>query len=271
MARPARGNLRPGVFHVASHGVRDTNIFLDDNDRVSFLRLLGCVVYRFRWVCYGYCLMSNHFHLIVDTSADGLSAGMQMLDSLHSLKFNARYRRAGKLIRTHFMSERIDDDHRFMNALRYIARNPLDAGICEHPGEWMWSSYNATAGTLPAPLFLDVEAALGVFSPDRRRARNIYIDFVNGLSLEVEREMKSRFYTRESLGTCRVRDRLRPTLAELFNGCDSIESRDRAIHEAHEQYGYTLKEIGEYLGLSISQVSRVSRGVKGLHHKSNNS
>ncbi len=267
MARTARGALIPGVFHVASHGVGDGGIFLDEYDRVCFLRQLGSVVYRFRWICCSYCLMTNHFHLIVDTSAKDLTGGMHVLNSVYSRRFNARHRRSGRLVREHFMSEHIEDDYRFLNALKYIARNPVEAGICNHPGEWKWSSYNAIAGMIPAPTFLSVKPVLNLISQDERRARNTYVDFVSGCSLEVEREVKSRYYAGRAVTTCKVRERLRPTLAELFDGCDSIEARNRAIGNAFMVFGYTLKEIGEHVGLSQSTISRVGR----LHNKINRS
>lgn len=262
MSRTARGDLHPGMFHVASHGEGDRNLFLDDKDRASFLGLLGCVVYRFRWICCAYCLLSNHYHLIVDTSAENLSGGMQVLDSVHSRRFNARHRRSGRLIREHFMSDRIDDEYRFLNALKYIARNPVDAGICGHPGEWAWSSYNATAGIIPAPRFLSVQPVLALFSHDDRCARNTYIDFVSGSSPEVEREIKSRYYSSEPVTTGKIRERVCPTLASLLYGCDSLESRNRAISQAYLVFGYTLREIAEYVGLC-----RVGR----LNHNINNS
>jgi REP element-mobilizing transposase RayT len=265
VARSPRGDLQPGAYHVASHGVGDRSIFLDDFDRTSFLRQLGCVVYRFRWICCAYCLMSNHYHLIVDTSAESLSDGVKVLDGVYSRRFNKRHRRKGRLFREHFMSERIDDDYRFRNALKYVARNPVDAGICAHPGEWVWSSYGATAGTTPAPEFLSVQPALSHFSQNERRARNTYIDFVSGSSPEVEREMKSRYYSSEPITTCKVRERQRPTLSELFEGCDSTESRNQAICQAYQVFGYTLAEIGGHVGLCASTISRVGR----LHHRNN--
>lgn len=271
MPREARSDLLPGVFHVASHGLGDRRIFLDDFDRTSFLRLLGCVVYRFRWICSAYCLMSNHYHLIVDTDAERLSRGIQTLHSVHTRRFNSRHRRSGCLFRRHFMSDRIDDDYRFRNALKYIAINPVDAGICTHPGEWPWSSYSATAGTIRSPEFLSVQPVLSLFSQDVRRAQNTYIDFVSGSSPEVEREMKSRYYSSEPVASCRVRERTRPTLSELFDGCDSKDSRNAAIGRAYQVFGYTLAEIGEHVGLSESMVCKISRGVKGLNHNINNS
>ncbi|MFH1151067.1 MAG: hypothetical protein V1748_11400 [Actinomycetota bacterium] len=266
MARPPRSQLLPGVFHVSSHGVGERRVFLDDFDRVSFLRLLGSVVHRFRWICCAYCLLSTHYHLIVDTDPESLSRGLQALHSVYSLRFNDRHKRRGSLFREHCMCDRIDDDYRFRNALKYVARNPVDAGICAHPGEWVWSSYNATAGTIRGREFLSVQPVLSLFSQDVRRARNTYIDFVSGLSPEVECEMKSRYYSSEPVTACRVRERTRPTLSELFDGCDSMESRNHAIGRAYHVFGYTLKEIADHVGLSVSRVSRVGGlPLRNLH------
>lgn len=261
MPGKSRRDLPPGVVHVASHALGDGKLFLDDSDRTSFLELLGSIVYRFRWICTAYCLMSNHYHLILDTDAESLSRGIQALNSVHTRTFNSRHRRSGRLFRRHFMSNRIDDDYRFRNVLKYIVNNPVDAGMCSHPGEWPWSSYGATAGTTRIPEFLSVRIALSLFSHDARRARNTYIDFVSGSSPEVEREMRSRYYSSEPVASCGVRERKRPTLPELFDGCDSKDSRNAAIGRAHLVYGYTLAEIGGHVGLSESMVCKISRGA----------
>lgn len=245
-------------------------MFLDDIDRKSFLELLGSVVYRYRWVCCAYCLMRNHYHLLVDTSVESLSGGMKLLDGTYSRRFNSRYRRSGQMIRVHFMVERIDNDYRFLNAVKYIARNPLEAGVCCHPGEWSWSSYNATAGILPGPQFLDVGPVLDLFSKNDRTARFAYIDFVSGDSPEAQSEARSRYYSSTPVVTCKIRERSRPTLESLFKGCDSLESRNRAIHQAHRVFGYTLAEIGESVGLSVSMVCKISSGVGRLNHSLNN-
>jgi len=106
---------------------------------------------------------------------------------------------------------------------------------------------------------LSVGPVLSLFSRNARRARNTLIDFVSGSSPEVEREMKSRYYASEPVAACRVRERARPTLPELFEACDSKDARDAAIGRAHRAFGYTLAEIGEHVGLSESMVCNVCK------------
>lgn len=104
-----------------------------------------------------------------------------------------------------------------LNALKYIALNPVKARLCSHPGEWPWSSYNATAGILAPPAFLSVQPVLDRFSRDARRARNPFIDFIDGTAPEVESDIKSRHYLQEPVRTVKARPRIRPVLSWIFD------------------------------------------------------
>ena len=157
---------------------------------------------------------------------------------------------------------RVDEEYRMLNAVKYMALNPVEANLCNHPGEWAWSSYNATAGILPSPPFLSVQPLLDRFSYDTRRARNLYIDFIDGSSPEIEREVKSRYYLQEQVRTIKARPRLRPVLLDIFDGCEPRQSRDHAIGQAYNRWGYTLDEIGEHLGLHLSTVCKIARNYR---------
>ena len=110
-------------------------------DRRIFLALRVRVISRCEWQLDVYCLMTNHFHLLIKTPNPNLSSGMQWLKSVYATYFNGRYSFEGHLFQQRFGSRLIETEERFADTLRYIAFNPVKAGLCEHPSEWPWSSF----------------------------------------------------------------------------------------------------------------------------------
>ena len=139
MARQLRCELPDGVFHVTTLGVDETGIYRDDVDRVAFLRLLKLCVERFEWLVHVFCLMTTHYHLIVETTTEELSRGLHLLNGAHALRFNKRHGRKGHLFGDRFASWVIEGDEYFEAACRYVLENPVRAGLCERPSEWPWS------------------------------------------------------------------------------------------------------------------------------------
>jgi putative transposase len=145
MARPPRIQVPGGIYHVTSRGNRLQPIYHDDFDRRFFLALRDRVIRRCEWRLHAYCLMTNHFHLLVETPIPNLSTGMQRLKGDYADYFNGRYSFEGHLFQQRFGSRLLETEEYFSDALRYIAMNPVKAGLCEHPADWPWSSfYGAT-------------------------------------------------------------------------------------------------------------------------------
>jgi putative transposase len=164
MPRKPREDVADGVHHVYSRGNAHQLIYIDDFDRGSYLRLLGHVVVTKRWRCLAYCLMDNHVHLLVETPDPNLGSGMQLLHGLYAQTFNKRHKRVGHLFQGRFGSVRMLDQPQLWNAVGYIARNPVDAGACNHPADWRWSSHAATLARHHArPSWLDVPRLLEHF------------------------------------------------------------------------------------------------------------
>lgn len=177
MGRPLRTFLPNGVYHVASRGSDKKPIFRLDEDRERFLERLQLTVERYRLPCLAYCLMDNHYHLIVRTPDARLSAAMRELNGGYSKQFNAIHRRSAHLFRNRFMAQLIDSDSYLLIVCRYVAHNPVRAGLCQEPSTWKWSSYRATVGIDPARRFLDERILAGALGGgDRWRDR--YREFV---------------------------------------------------------------------------------------------
>ena len=186
MPRQPRYEVAAGMYHVTSRGNRHCDVFLDSIDRNRFLSLLEDVVMRNRWRCFGYCLMTNHFHLVVETPEPNLGHGMHRLNGMYAQRFNQRWDYKGHLFEQRFRSREVLSEVHMAEAARYVVLNPVRAGICRAPERWPWSSYCATMGTAAAPAFLAAGDLLAFFGHARDEAREAFEAFVRD-ALEIRR------------------------------------------------------------------------------------
>jgi len=284
MARPLRIEFPGAVYHVTSRGNARQPIFNDDEDKGGFLDTLSIVVERFNLLCHAYCLMENHYHLLVETPKGNLSKGMRELNGVYTQRFNQRHRRAGHLFQGRYKAILVEKDRHLLSLCRYVVLNPIRVGLIKRPEQWRWSSYGATMGIKSRPSFLTIDWILSQFGGRRRAAREAYKRFVTG---KADREspweaLKGQIFlgTEEfiqNLGGLlekkveikevpRVqRYAARPPLRGLFKG--KMEKRravgDRAIYDAYVHYGYTMKEIADHFGLHYATISRAIKRMEG--------
>lgn len=281
MPRPLRLEFPGAIYHINNRGNHQEYIFLDDDDRELFLKLLITIIERMNWVCHAYCLMGNHFHLLIETPEGILSRGMAWLNSVYTQKFNKKYGVTGHLFQGRFKSKPVEDNMQFLMAARYIVRNPQEAKIVESAEQWPWSSYRATVGKITPPEYLLVDDILSCLSKDRRKAQLYFQELVHielkdnddqiiRLFQEVyagEREpvFSRRIQTvldmKNSLGPVPRKQRIlrRPDLDELFVGCEygDLETRNRISLDAFKLYAYTQSEIAAFLGLDRTTISKI--------------
>lgn len=131
MARPLRLEFPHALYHVTSRGDRREDIFHTDADRQAWLAVLGQVCRRFNWVVQAYCLMSNHYHLLVQTPEGNLSAGMRQLNGVYTQQVNRAYGRVGHVFQGRFKAVLVDEESYLLELARYVVLNPVRAG-----GEW---------------------------------------------------------------------------------------------------------------------------------------
>jgi putative transposase len=179
MPRPPREVDPQGVYHLTTRGNNRRAVYLDDADRESFFALLTKIVDRHGWLCVAYCLMTNHYHLLVWLQNGELSEGMKTLNAGHARQFNKRYGCEGHVFRNRFHAEPVVRDSHLLSAARYIVLNPVRAGLCTRPEQWRWSSYSATAGFEPPAPFLSTAPLLEVFNSRPAVARRLYRIFVD--------------------------------------------------------------------------------------------
>jgi len=187
MPRAPRVQAAGAIYHVTTRGNRKQDIFIDTDDRARFLQLVQQAVDRFGWLCHAYCLMTNHYHLLVQTREADISQGMHRLNSVYANWFNWRHQFTGHLFERRFHDELVDGQAHLLELTRYIVLNPVRAGLKNHAGEWFWSSYNATIGRLEQPSFLTTTLVLSLFSDDSSRARELYPAFVEERAAEYRR------------------------------------------------------------------------------------
>jgi REP element-mobilizing transposase RayT len=167
------------MYHIASRGSDHQPLFLYDSDRLRFLDRLGAVVKQHELACIAYCLMGNHYHLLVQTPDGRISSALQQLNGGYSRQFNRLHGRSAHLFRNRFLAQQIEGEAYLLTACRYLAHNPVRAGLCRDPKDWPWSSHRATAGLEPAPSFLDealIRDACGGRADWRRHYQDLTAD-----------------------------------------------------------------------------------------------
>jgi putative transposase len=175
MQRPRSLILGAGAtYHVATRGVRRLPIVYDDLDRQWFFADLTTAVRNHGWRCHAYCLMTNHYHLLLDTPEPDLSVGMWRLNQRHALRINRRHGFTGHVFEGRFFAELIEDETHFLGLARYIDQNPVRAGLCRRAELWPWSGCAATVGLRPAAPFFDPTDVLASYSRDKNWARQAY-------------------------------------------------------------------------------------------------
>jgi len=289
MARALR-IVYPGVFyHVASRGNERKNIFLNKRDREQFLSYLESATVRYGALIHVYCLMSNHYHLLVETPRGNLSQIMKHVNGAYTTYFNVKRRRAGHLFQGRYKAILVDKDEYARQLSVYIHLNPVRARIIAKPGEYEWSSYRAYAGSASTSQWLHREFILSFFASNEKTAQKRYRDFVEG---QAGRECPNPFehvtastvlggesfveWVRKKFLKEAQADRELPAVRQLAGrpGFEAIRSAvedlfmdDRAkarrvgLYLCRRHTGLKLKEIGAAYGVGESAVTQASRRV----------
>jgi len=155
MTRPLRLELNGGIYHVTSRGDRREAIYEDDDDRQKWMPTLGSVCERCHWRCHAYCLMDNHYHIVIETAEPNLSKGMRQLNGVYTQYYNRRHIRVGHVFQSRFKEVLVERDEYLLELARYVFLNPIRANMTKTIDEWTWSSYSAMAGETATPPWLD--------------------------------------------------------------------------------------------------------------------
>jgi len=178
MSRPLRLEYPGALYHVTTRGNAKDDIFIDGVDRRLFLGLLADEVRQQGWLCYAYCLMNNHYHLLFETPEANLCRGMQRLNGRYTQRFNYRRQRVGHVFQGRYKAILVEKESHLQELIRYVVLNPVRAGVTADVGGWEWSSYEATVGKCPCPDWLAADEVLAMFYGRRAIAINRYRKFI---------------------------------------------------------------------------------------------
>ncbi len=274
MARPLRIEFAGALYHVTARGDRRESIFEDATDRDRFLDILGDVIAAYNWLCPAYCLMTNHYHLVVITPDANLSKGMRQLNGVFTQWSNRRHRRSGHLLQGRFKAILVDGDSHLLELTRYVVLNPVRAGMVDAPQDWPWSSYRATVGSIASPPWLHTDGLLSQFGTRRARAVAAYERFVRegiggdsiwaGLKRQVflgddafVEHMQNRAQRSDDVNIPRAQRR--PPAASIAAIAKTNPDRDQAMRAAWRTGEYSYAQIAEYFGVHFSTVGRAVR------------
>ena len=286
MARPLRLELPGALYHVTSRGDRREDIYLNDADRQRWLDLLGEVCVRHNWLCHAYCLMDNHFHIVIETVDGNLSAGMRQLNGVYTQWHNRTHGRVGHVFQGRFKAIIVQREAYLLELARYVVLNPVRAGICQMPEQWRWSSHLAMVGQAHRPNWLHTEWLLGQFGNEYAKAVRAYIDHVRaGVGLpSVWDALQDQLY----LGDDEFADQSRQMLSSrLLNDSEiprlqrrarvaplavfaAMPDRNDAIVKAYATGRYSQKEIADAFDLHYASVSRIVKATHPLPEHDNN-
>lgn len=281
MARPLRIEYEGALYHVTSRGNARGVIYYSDKDCRAFLHILSSVLERFNWACYAYCLMGNHYHLVVETRESNLSRGMKHLNGVYTQAFNATNQRTGHVFEGRYKAILVDKERYFLEVCRYVVLNSVRAGIAAHPADWKWSSYIETSRGTENILsnIISSDEVVSRFDTGTgmadavKRYTGFVMDGVNRPAIwrdlkgnmllggdDFCEKLSARFQPfREARGITRAqRFADRPPLEKLFHNLNGGKRlRNKMIHDAAQKYGYSQREIAGAVKLHRSVVGRI--------------
>ncbi|MEZ9786457.1 transposase [Vibrio breoganii] len=278
MSRPLRLEFAGALYHVTARGNERNWIFFQDDDFTLYLTVLDEVCERYNWVIHAYCLISNHYHLLLETPDGNLSKGMRQLNGVFTQKINRKHNRVGHLFQGRYKSILVDQETYLLELCRYIVLNPLRAKMVDTPDEWQWSSWHNMVGNNSSPDWLSTDAILLQFASDRDKAVDAYKRFVaDGIGVEVWPNLRQQVFLGDEAFVAKhlaIQSELQGDLREvplkqrrtkpktLSEYNHEAVDRSSAMTSAYASGGYTLQQIADYFGVHYSTVSCMINAVK---------
>ena len=283
MARPIRIEYPGALYHITSRGNEQKSIYVNDSDRRYFIALLEQTLKRFNWICYSYCLMDNHYHLLIETVDPTLSKGMRYLNGVYTQRMNREYSRVGHLLQGRFKAIIVEKESYLLELCRYIVLNPVRAKLVKMPEEYPWSSYRAMIGVVPHPSLLNMEWVLSFFGRNAAMAMHNYRKFVmDGVHAKspwkdlkgqialggpdflkgIEPLLSSKKTAQEIPKIQRYLNR--PKLKDIFSReiISEKSKRNKLIIKMYYEHGYTLQAIAHATHLHYTTISGIVNAME---------
>ncbi len=273
MSRPLRVEYPGAIYHVTSRGNARSDIYLTQQDRRTFLSILEQTCERYHWRCYAWCLMTNHYHLVIETEQANLSRGMRQLNGIYTQTFNRTHQRVGHLFQGRYKAILVEKDSYLLEVIRYVILNPVRAHIIKTAGQYPWSSYRAMIDKVTPPEWLAKDKILGHFGKRLSTAQKHFIHFiregVNQPSLWEQLRQQlylgdEQFVHRQQMKQDLERDlteipkiQRRHAITSLDDYARKYHQRNDAIYAAYKSSVYSQKDIADYFNLHYSSVSKI--------------
>lgn len=251
MARYARKRSKTGIYHIILRGINRQNIFEEDEDRKRLIETVKQYKTISRYEIYGYCLMSNHVHILLGEKEESLSVAIKRICGSYVYWYNKKYNRCGHLFQERYKSETVGDDGYLLTVLRYIHQNPLKAGMCTNIKDYPWSSYKEYLGR---EIMINSVLVMDMLSNDREKAAGLFEKYMNEPNQDIclEDEGKARIADEE----------VREYFAGL--GLQSMSDlqqkgkreRDEIIRAAKLMTGVSIRQLSRITGISKSVIDR---------------
>jgi len=279
MARPLRIEFPGALYHVTSRGDNKGRIFFNDQDRKKFLSIYSEICTRLQWSTYAWCLMGNHFHLVVETPEPNLSEGMRVLNGTYTQYVNRAHGRTGHLFQGRFHSILVDRNPYLLEVIRYVVLNPVRAGLAVSPQDWPWSSYRATVGLDESPEWLDTGFALDAVSErtgtleQKQALFSAYVAVGIHSARNPMEDLQQQIYLGDEHFVARAQGKLRPEASlndvnreqkrpplEFLEDFErNYPDRKEAMALAYLSGRFSQAEIARHFGVHSSSVSRAVR------------
>jgi REP element-mobilizing transposase RayT len=290
MARPLRVEYPGAFYHAINRGIGQEKLFKSPRDHEVFLQYLEKAAERFAVIVHTYCLMDNHYHLLLETAEPNLSVTMQWLNVSYATYFNRKHRRKGHLFQGRFKAILIDAEAYLKHLSRYIHLNPVRAKKIDTPDQYRWSSYSAFIGKQKSPKFLKTDWLLSNFGSNTKEARKNYKEFIEGVDINAvkdpSKQLEGGFILGDTDFVNWVKDtflskrddekeipqlkKLKPRVApeiiveqvsEAFNSeAEKIRKKGLKRNKAREVAIYLSRDLG---GISCSDLGVFFGGVSG--------
>lgn len=278
MARPLRVEYKGAVYYVTSKGNAGNAITQDEEDRELFLETVAFVVDRYKWKCHAYSILESKYCLVVETPKPNLSVGMRQLNGIYTQKYNRKHNLAGHVFQGRFKAVIVEKEKYLLDICRLVVLLPAISGTTKNYATYKWSSYKATAGLAKGLSFLESDWILSQFAKRTATAQKKYIDYVKAgkRSKSPLSDVRGQIFLGSDDFVQKLMPQLkkgkskkdipkwqknldRPPIEEVFKniGNKSVKQRNARIKQANQKYGYTLKQIGDHLGLHYTSVSRI--------------
>lgn len=282
MARPLRIELAGAVYHVSARSEAGEPVFADDADRASLLAVLGQAMQRFDAQVLAYCLMPDHYHLLLFTRQANLSRLMRHVNGVYTQGYNRRHGSGGPLFQGRFKAVQVDREALLLDACRYVELNPQRLGLVRNAADWPWSSCRAHLGLVEPPAWLDVNGLHGhllerpaLSGADHRRAAERYAKLLS--SEPLLQLWPGHLRQQIFLGDAKFAERMQAMARQRRRGAEQPRSgrarsfaqwlgesgsREQALYRAHTQGGISMTALAGELGLSVSRISRLIKSAE---------